>query len=113
MHKVTERANGTERTFSAVRCVNPPGCAKEGTSGLGNSLHRFLISTTTAVKPAQGLVSVPWSDKAMFGCPAYSDLAFMPLTRSIAACAPSTNPWTTAFSFGIARTTKTVGKTIP
>jgi hypothetical protein len=26
---------------------NPPRCAKEGTSGLGNPLHRFLLSTTT------------------------------------------------------------------
>ena len=26
---------------------NPPGCTKEGTSGLGNPLHRFLLSTTT------------------------------------------------------------------
>jgi hypothetical protein len=27
--------------------INPPGCAKEGTSGLGNPLHRFLLSATT------------------------------------------------------------------
>ena len=35
------------------------------------------------------------------------------LTRSIAARAPSMSPWTAAFSFGIARATRTVGKTIP
>jgi hypothetical protein len=25
---------------------NPPGCVKEGTSGLGNPLHGFLLSAT-------------------------------------------------------------------
>jgi hypothetical protein len=27
--------------------LNPPGSVKEGTSGLGNPLHGFLLSTTT------------------------------------------------------------------
>ena len=27
--------------------LNAPGCAEEGTIGLGNPLHRFLLSTTT------------------------------------------------------------------
>ncbi len=34
---------------------NPPGGVKEGTSGLGNPLHRFLLSTTDLPEaPASG-----------------------------------------------------------
>ena len=66
-----------------------------------------------AVKPGQGRVSVPGSGNELSGCPAYRDLGISPSTRSIAACAPSMNPLTAAFSFGIARTARKVGKAIP
>src|SRR5208282_762322 len=65
------------------------------------------------IRPGQGVVSFPWSGKEVAGCSPDRDLALISLTRSIAARAPSMSPWTTAFSFGIARATRTVGKTIP